>query len=159
MKEPPGDRASSLPPLLGALLRMPVDAIRRRMRDDLHRAGFDDIIPEHFSIVRYPGPEGRHPSELADEAGVSRQAMNYLLSDLEAKGYLIRRPDPDDGRAKLVFLTDRGRAVQRTVRATIGRLEEELSSQLGADDFARLRELLVRLNTCEFAGGVPTPRR
>jgi hypothetical protein len=54
-------------PLLGALIRMPLDAIQRRMLDDLHQAGFDDLVNAHSAVLRYPGPEGRRPSELAAE--------------------------------------------------------------------------------------------
>src|SRR5664279_246449 len=83
--EPIGDG-----PLLGALLRMPLDAVRQRMLDDLHAAGFTDLVPAHSAVLRYPGPQGRRPSDVAAEAGMSRQAMNYLLGELEQLGYLER---------------------------------------------------------------------
>ena len=129
-------------------MRMPVDAVRRRMLADLHAAGFRDLVPAHFAVLRYPGPQGRRPSELAREAGVSRQAMNYLLRELERSGYLVRVPDDSDDRARCIRLTERGKAVRTTVRATVRRIERQLEQQLGRDRFAQLRELLVALNAC-----------
>jgi hypothetical protein len=76
-------------PLIGALLRMPVEAIRQRMLEDVHAAGFTDVVPAHSDVFRYPGPHGRRPSDLAAEAGTTRQAMNYLLGQLSQS---CRRP-------------------------------------------------------------------
>lgn len=147
------EREAGHGPLIGALMRMPLDAVRTRMLADLAGAGFADVIPAHFAVLRFPGPDGKHPSELADEAGTTRQAMNYLLGELEAMGYLRRAPDPGDGRSKLVFLTERGRAVKETLRAVVGQIEGELAAQMGLAEFGQLRELLVRLNACDFTGG------
>ena len=134
-------------PLIGALLRMPVDAIRRRMLDDLHAAGFTDLVPAHFDVLlRYPGPDGRRPSDVAAEVGMSRQAVNYLLGQLEHLGYLVRRDDADDKRSRRIELTERGQAVRRTIRATMTAIETDLDRELGRTDFARLRQLLVTLN-------------
>ena len=138
------------PPLIGALMRMPVDAVYGRMLADLHAAGFTDLVPAHFAVLRYPGPDGRRPSELAAEAGTSRQAMNYLLGQLEQCGYLLRQEDPGDRRSRRIRLTDRGEAVRRTVRATVAAIETELEKELGHEHFAQLRARLAELNDSAF---------
>jgi hypothetical protein len=76
------------PPLIGALLRMPLDAVVARILAGLHEAGFTDLVPAHFPVLRYPGPENRRPSELAAEARMTKQAMNYLLGQMQQLGYL-----------------------------------------------------------------------
>jgi DNA-binding MarR family transcriptional regulator len=143
------------PPLIGALMRMPVDAVYRRMLADLHAAGFTDLVAAHFAVLRYPGPDGRRPSDLADEAGMTKQAMNYLLGQLERSGYLVRGDDPHDRRSRRVHLTERGRAVARTIRATVADIEAELRHELGSERFAQLRELLTELNACTIVAGSP----
>jgi DNA-binding MarR family transcriptional regulator len=145
MVEPIGDE-----PLMGALLRMPVDAIRQRMLDDLHAAGFTDLVSAHSAVLRYPGPQGRRPSDVAAEAGMSRQAMNYLLGDLEHSGYLVRRDDPADKRSRLIELTKRGHAVQRVLRESVTGIEADLERELGHDELAELRQLLAVLNGSKF---------
>ncbi len=135
------------PPLLGALLRMPVDAIRERMLAALHEHGYDDIVPAHLIVLRFPGPDGRRPSEIAAGSGMSKQALNYLLGQLETLGYLTREPDPDDLRSKRVRLTRRGHGAIRTMRSTVTAIEREWTDALGADDVEQLRAILTRLST------------
>jgi DNA-binding MarR family transcriptional regulator len=137
------------PPLIGALLRMPVDAIRGRMLAGLDEAGFTDLVPAHFAVMRYPGPEGQRPSQLAAQAGMTKQAMNYLLGQLEQLGYLTRNHDPDDHRSKRIRLTDRGHAAARCIRTTVAEIETELEQELGSKRFAQLRRLLTQLNATD----------
>ncbi len=132
-------------------MRMPVDAVYQRMLAELHAAGFTDLVQAHFAVLRYPGPDDRRPSDLAAEVGMTRQAMNYLLGQLEAAGYLVRRDDPEDRRSKRIHLTERGRAVRDTIRRTVAAIEHDLEQQLGCERFAQLRALLVELNTCTIA--------
>lgn len=135
------------PPLLGALMRMPVDVIRERMLSALHARGYDDIVPAHLIVLRYPGPDGRRPSDIAAGSGMSKQALNYLLGQLETLGYLERVPDPDDQRSKRVRLTKRGRGAIQTMRTTVAAVEREWEQALGADDVEHLRAILSRLAT------------
>ena len=141
------------PPLIGALMRMPVDAVHRRIIADLQDAGFTDLGDAHMAVLRYPGPQGRRPSDLAVELGMSKQAVNYLLGALEQSGYLRRADDPDDKRSRRIELTDRGDAVRQTIRATVADIESELARELGARAFEQLRSLLVRLNETTFVRG------
>jgi DNA-binding MarR family transcriptional regulator len=140
------------PPLIGALLRMPGDTVRARMLAALHERGFTDIVPAHLMLLRWPGPQGRRPSELAAESQMTKQAANYLLGQLETLGYLERRRDPGDQRSRRVHLTPRGREVAETMRAAVTELESEWRTILGDDDFDRLHDLLTRLNE-GLAGG------
>jgi len=132
-------------PLIGALLRIPYEAVREHILDRLHAAGFDDIDQAHFNVLQYPGPHGRRPSEVTAHARVSKQAMNYLLNQLEERGYFERRPDPDDARSKRIVLTRRGEAVRQTIRAAVSELEEEWATLLGPKQFATLKRLLQEL--------------
>jgi DNA-binding MarR family transcriptional regulator len=132
--------------MVGALLRMPVDAVWGRILSELHEAGFTDLVPAHMSVLRWPGPQGRRPSDLAKQAGMTKQAVNYLLRQLEELGYLERHDDPDDQRSKRIELTKRGRAATENVRRTVRKIEREWERELGADGFAQLRNLLTELN-------------
>ena len=140
-------------PLIGALLRRPVEVVHLRILREAADAGFADLVPAHLAVLRYPGPNGRRPSELAAEVGMTKQAMNYLLGQLEGLGYVERRDDPDDHRSKRVHLTTRGEALRGVIRGTVGTIEEELEAELGASSYAQLRKLLVRLNQSETIKG------
>src|SRR5436190_23325404 len=97
--------------LIGALLRVPAQAIHRRIIKELNDAGFDELRLPHMAVLQYPGPDGVRPSVLAERAGMSKQAMNQLLRSLERLGYITRQDAPEGGRARVVQLTERGRAV------------------------------------------------
>jgi DNA-binding MarR family transcriptional regulator len=134
------------PPLIGALLRMPWETVQRRMLERLHEAGFDDLDAAHLNVFQYPGPQGSKPSELASRLRMSKQALNYLLGELERLGYLERRPHPDDQRAKRVTLTKRGTSVALVMREAVAELETEWARRLGRKRFDQLRALLEELN-------------
>lgn len=116
------------------------------MLERLHEHGFDDLDAAHLNVFQYPGPQGAKPSELAARLRVSKQALNYLLGQLERLGYLERRPHPDDLRSKRVALTKRGRSAITVIRDAVGETEREWARQLGSKRFDQLVELLQELN-------------
>ena len=125
---------------------MPVDHVRRHMLEGLHARGFDDIEQAHLSVLQYPGPQGARPSELAARLRMSKQAVNYLLGQLERLGYLERVGDPDDQRSKRIALTERGVAAGRAIRELVREVERDWERRLGRRRFAELRSLLAELN-------------
>ena len=134
------------PPLIGALLRMPWDAVQQHMLDRLHESGFGDFDAAYLIVFQYPGPQGTRPSELAARLRISKQALNYLLGELERLGYLERRADPDDLRSKRIALTPRGIAAVGVIREAVGEVESAWAEQLGAERFDGLRNVLLELN-------------
>ena len=134
------------PPLIGALLRLPWEAVQQHMLDRLHAGSFDDFDAAYLPVFQYPGPQGARPSELATRLRMSKQALNYLLGELERLAYLERRPDPDDRRSKRIALTSRGNAAVDAIRAAVADVETAWAERLGRERFAALRELLLELN-------------
>jgi DNA-binding MarR family transcriptional regulator len=142
----PDSNSTAPPPLIGALLRIPFEAVRERMLAGLHTRGFSDLIAAHLDVFQYPGPENRRPLDLAEHARMTKQAMNYLLGQLERLGYLTRRRDAEDQRFKRVHLTDRGRAAVQAIREIVLEVEADWERQLGPTRVAELRHLLKQLN-------------
>jgi DNA-binding MarR family transcriptional regulator len=133
------------PMLIGALLRVPTEAIFRRIVRELNEAGFDGITLAHLAVLRFPGPDGERPSVLAERAGISKQAMNRLLGSLEDLGYLKRTDASKLARARIVRFTRRGYAAWAKIIEILGTIEREWSAELGAKEFTRLKELLTRV--------------
>jgi DNA-binding MarR family transcriptional regulator len=131
--------------LIGALLRVPAQAIHRRIINELNAAGFDDLRVPHMTVLQFPGPEGVRPGTLAERAGTSKQAMNQLLRSLEALGYIARSDAPDEGRARIVRLTKRGRAAYTKIHDTLRDIEREWIAEVGPKQFANLKALLHRV--------------
>jgi DNA-binding MarR family transcriptional regulator len=131
--------------LIGALLRVPAQAIHRRIIAELNAAGFEELRVPHMAVLQFPGPDGVRPGVLAERAGMSKQAMNQLLRSLETLGYLARSDDPDEGRARIVRLTKRGRSAYARIHEVLSDIEREWSAELGARPFSELKRLLLRV--------------
>jgi DNA-binding MarR family transcriptional regulator len=116
------------------------------MLERLHERGFEDFDAAYLNVFQYPGPQGTRPSDLAARLRMSKQALNYLLGELERRGYLERRPDPDDLRSKRVALTQRGISAIAVIREAVGEVETAWAQQLGPKRFSQLRELLLELD-------------
>jgi len=125
---------------------MPWEHVLRQMLARLHEHGFDDLDAPHLNLFLYPGPQGARPSELAARRGMTKQAVNYLLGELERRGYLERRADPDDRRSKRVALTPRGELAALTIRDAVHEVERDWEHRLGRERFAQLRGLLLDLD-------------
>lgn len=133
------------PALIGALLRIPWEAVQEHMLERLRERGFDDFDRAYFAVFRYPGPHGARPTDLAAQVGISKQALNYLLRELERLGYLEREPHPDDLRSKRIVLTQRGVAAVGVIRDAVAEMEAVWAQRLGPKRFALLRNLLLEL--------------
>lgn len=131
--------------LIGALLRVPTEAIFRRIVRQLNTAGFEGLTLPHIAVLRYPGPDGERPSVLAGRAGISKQAMNRLLRSLEDLGYLKRADASDKGGARIVRFTRHGHAAWARIIEILREIEWEWTAELGAKDFAQLKRLLIRV--------------
>lgn len=131
--------------LIGALLRVPAEAIHRRIIRELNEAGFSGLSLAHMAVFRFPSADGVRPSVLAERAGMSKQAMNRLLGTLEDLGYLQRSDAPDEGRARLVHFTKRGHAAYARAIEVLREIEREWNAELGPRNFAKLKELLFRV--------------
>jgi DNA-binding MarR family transcriptional regulator len=131
--------------LIGALLRVPAQAIHRRIISELNAAGFDELRLPHMAVLQFPGPDGVRPGALAERAAMSKQAMNQLLRSLESLGYVARSDAPNEGRARIVRLTTRGRAAYAKIHDILRDIEREWIAELGPKRFADLKALLTRV--------------
>ena len=135
-------------PLIGARLRYVLSAVEARIVQSLVGAGFTDIHLAHFKVLRFPPPENERPIDLAQRAGMTKQAMNYLLVQLEELGYVSRS-------GRCVSLTDKGWKVARIQRATVRAVEREWARKLGARRFETFQAVLKDLADSEAGDGVP----
>jgi DNA-binding MarR family transcriptional regulator len=76
----------------------------------------------------------RTQAALAEAIGADKTRIIPTLDELQAKGYIERRPDPDDRRVRLLAITESGRAVKDAVQDKIQRGEERWLATLSAAD-------------------------
>lgn len=137
--------AEDTPASLLKLLVTGSKAFDKRLNEHLRAAGHD-VRPAHYAVFRNLPCEGARVSELAAGAGMTSQSMGELVSDLERAGYVERRADPHDGRARVVVPTETGRDALDTAAASISDIENLLGQHLGGDRVRELTTLLTELN-------------
>ena len=130
-----------LPPLL----RIPYQAFIGQLHEELAAAGYPEIRPAHGVVFQYLSAEGSRVTELAERSQLSKQWMGSLVDDLEARGYVERTPDPTDARAKVVRLTDRGRALLGAAEHISRRIEAEWAERVGERCLQQLRRQLTNI--------------
>jgi DNA-binding MarR family transcriptional regulator len=138
--------------LIGPLLRLANQAYGSEVDAALNAAGFTGIRPPHANVFPFVDAEGTSVTELARRARMRKQSMAQAVEQLERLGYVDRRPDPSDGRARRVFLTERGRAVRPTAVAAGEAVEARWAQIVGAEALEQVRATLVALlNAQELA--------
>jgi DNA-binding MarR family transcriptional regulator len=143
--------SSSNPPLdttqaTATLLRSAYNLLSAGVFQQLVGAGFDDLRPAHGNVMEpLAMNDGLRLTELARQAGMAPQSMGELVDDLVALGYVVRRPDPDDRRAKRIHLTRKGQANVSVSHDAVVRVEQELEQMLGTRRYVQLRRGLVSI--------------
>ena len=126
----------------GRLLINAFRTFESRLLEHLNDAGYDEATPGHLAALRHLDPEGLQISRLAEDAGVSRQAMSEMVRELMARGWVKKEPDPDDGRAKLITYTAEGHELIAEAQEAVAEIEDELVDMLGEDAYDELRSAL-----------------
>lgn len=140
MAQDPPDQAANTVAMLGRAYSL----LGFQIVDGVVGAGFPQK-PSHSAVFAQIRPEGSRLTELAQGGNMTPQSMGQLVDELEDLGYLQRRPDPADRRAKLIVLTARGDECVAAAIKTIQAIEAQIDAILGTDGHAELRRLLSEL--------------
>ena len=127
------------PRYVGAMLRLVWQWARDQIYSGVLEAGYDDLNPAHVALFRHPSLDGLRPTELAAQHQITKQSINDLVGHLEQHGYVVRKPDPVDGRARVVRLTSSGRRLEQTINAEAQDAELRIAAMLGPRRFAAMR--------------------
>ena len=141
-----------LPPLL----RIPYQAFIGRLHDEMAAAGYPEIRPVHGIVFQQLSVDGSRVDEVAERSQVTKQWMGALVDQLEAYVYLARVPDPTDGRAKIVRLTEKGWEMTRVVWQISARIEREWIAQVGERRYRQFRRSLGEMIELLGLGGMTT---
>lgn len=121
-------RGNDLQLLAGQLLFAVQDELTRRRHE-----GFNDIVPRHGAVLAHLRHDGIRATDIARLSGRLKQAIGAIIDDLERLGYVDRKPDPSDRRAKLVVPTDRGCRQMDAADSIMADIMKRHERNLGAD--------------------------
>ncbi len=133
----------STPTLLRTAYNVLSAAIYRAVSD----AGATDMRPAHGNAMEMLAiQDGLRLTDIAAQAGMAPQSMGEIVDDLVAKGYLSRREDPTDRRAKRIYLTQKGRDTAQASRSALLEVERRISETLGTDTYQEMRRDLAAIS-------------
>ena len=131
---------------LGFLLAKAAQRWNELLAERFAASGWEEVRPSYGSVlVPLFEEDGLRMGELARRARLSKQAMTELVRHLEHDGLVERRPDPSDGRASVVFLTERSRAFQPVAVLTLADLDRLVRERLDDEGAEALRAALRKL--------------
>ncbi len=122
-------------------------------------SGFDDVREGHGCVFGFIDLEhGSRLTELSERSGLTKQAVGEAVAELELKGYAERVPDPLDGRAKIIRLTERGHEACLTGRRLFAEIEREWGERYGEERMAALRECVEEIaESYRLTGSTASP--
>ena len=141
-------------PAMIRLLDAAFDCFQQELARRVAETDYKDIRMTHGCVFGNIDPDGSRLTDLAERAHMTKQSVGEVVNELGQLGYLERVPDPDDGRAKIIRLTERGRAAQALGRELIDEVEQEWAARFGAERVEAMREALEAI-TAEQLGAVP----
>jgi DNA-binding MarR family transcriptional regulator len=127
---------------LGILLALAYQEFVRELRETHAAQGFDATGRSDGVVFRALVTTPMTVSDLAARLQITKQGAGQIIDDMERRGYVERRPDPDDARARLVYLSARGKAALASARRFHQRYERRLTQTHGAQAVRILRDLL-----------------
>ncbi len=136
----PADR-----PAIGQLLVRLLGQFRAELSAPREERGYLDLRDAHMHVFGSVGVNGIRLTELAARAQLGLATMSELVTELEQLGYLERRPDPTDGRARLIYPTARGRQLLSDAGDRVAEIEQHWASVVGPEEFERTCRVLARL--------------
>jgi DNA-binding MarR family transcriptional regulator len=133
--------------------RLPIGQLLGRLlhsfRQELHRraqeGGYTDIREAHLQVFGAIDWTGTRLTDLASRANMTLPAMSELVDELQRCGYLERRPDPSDRRAKLIVPTRKGRRVLVAALRAVREIEARYAAVVGEERFHEMVEALQDL--------------
>lgn len=152
-KSTPAGKSARIP--LSGLFGVALDAMLEDFHQELQKTEFTDIRPTHGCVFRFVKGDGMRLTALAELAGMTKQSVGEIVDDLVARGYVQRIPDPDDRRAKLICLTERGEEAQGCGFGLFAEVEKRWIERYGAERVAQMRELLEEIAATEAPAAVP----
>ena len=120
--------------------------IEARHMELIHEAGFADARRAFNAVFIHLPADGCRLTELAQRASMTKQAMGEIVEELVRLDYLVRFPDPEDRRAKIILRAERGLAAHTATMKIFKQIDEELATLFGAEALKRLRADLVTLD-------------
>ncbi|SMC90759.1 MarR family winged helix-turn-helix transcriptional regulator [Lentzea albidocapillata] len=132
-------------PDVGVLSAHLLSGFQKELFTRLAEAGHEHLRPRHGAVMAYVDKDGTRASELSERSGQHKQVVGTLIDELERLGYVARRPDPADRRAKLVVPTELGLDQMAQARRIVSEIEARLAELVGRERFYEFKAVFTEI--------------
>ena len=133
-------------PDLGVLSSRLLFAVQEELFETLGAQGHPDLRPQHGAVLAYLDEDGSRATDLARNSGQHKQVVGKILDELEALGYVERRPDPSDRRAKLVVPTAKGLDEMTRSDAILRFIDARHAAAIGDDAYSTFKRIFREIS-------------
>jgi DNA-binding MarR family transcriptional regulator len=110
--------------------------VNRHVVEGLHARGYADLRSTHTTLLSNIDLAGSTVTVAADRAGITKQAMGRLATELEGAGYIRVKRDPSDARARVLQLTKTGKQLMLDSLEVMAELELRYARSVGRDQLS-----------------------
>lgn len=128
---------------IGRLLNNAINRFESRILQQMDAAGYSGFSLSHITITRNLDIDGTRATDLAKRAGITKQSVGELITQLEAGGVIERKPDPTDKRSRIVFFTPLGLEWLNAFGTALQQAEAEMKEELGSQRLKQLKQALA----------------
>jgi len=121
-----------------------VQIFERKIIENLKLSGHEELTVAHINLTRNLDEDGTRLTELARRASMTKQSMSELVDQVERTGLIEKRPDPTDGRAKLVYFTPKGFVWLEAFHQSLMVAETEMRAEIGSAVVDLVVEVLAK---------------
>lgn len=107
---------------------------------------YDLTVPKALLLLEIPLNIGQTPGFLAGRLDLENSSITGLLDRLEKKGLIVRKPNPNDRRGILIFLTSEGIKARNTIKTLVEELDSKLRAELSPDEIKIFRRVISVIN-------------
>jgi DNA-binding MarR family transcriptional regulator len=138
-------------PSTPTLLRTAYNVLSAAIYRAVSQAGAADMRPAHGNAMEMLSiQDGLRLTDIAAQAGMAPQSMGEIVDDLVSRGYLARREDPSDRRAKRIYPTQKGRDTAQASRIALLEVEQRMSEVLGTNKYQEMRHNLAAISEMDL---------
>ncbi|WP_417583453.1 MarR family winged helix-turn-helix transcriptional regulator [Pelagibacterium sp.] len=127
---------------IGRLMNEAVRVFEQRVLELMRERGFSDLGAAHVNLTRHLDEDGSRLTELAERAAMTKQSMRELVEQVERAGLVQRKPDPNDGRAKIIVFTPAGLKWLAAFGESVATAEEEMADVIGSERLKQARDAM-----------------
>jgi len=126
------------------ILRTTWQAIARMYNDEVSK--FDGSMAIGFALLSIDKEEGTPSTAISSRMGMEATSLTRTLKTLEAKGLIIRKKNPEDGRGVLIYLTDLGKEMRRKSKETVLIFNESVKKNISQEKLNHFMEVTGMIN-------------